>query len=937
MQDARKVPDDHTTQPRIRLLKEAIDLGDNFYIVLHQILCLWSFSKHAAHVALGIDPAVAEGGISALQNAIRKNDTMDKHFILQFANFPEAPNSGLWATEFYCRCLREAAVCLQGLHEHWSRTVIPSMKPLTGRGYPILSLELRLQLRVRSPVLEPILFTVTRRHMGIADGPIAEKMTELFQIDAKTDYGRMSQQDQNAWRDSLIARYKQLVLEYRELQPSPANARQPPPPTQLPRPPVPPTQQMMDQTRRHSSGFPQPLGPTGPAGPGLRAPIQGFELYPSPSVQQSSSFPNNFSTVPSQLMLRSNNYMAPNGGMQMIGQPNMARPPLASSHLNQPLTPAGSPLNTNVQLPNAGRMRQSPAQMSPVLQAPPGGLSVSMPVVTSPTQPSAQAGQVRPLSAGQPIYFPHNAGHHQASHINHQQMNYQQSMQAEHMRQINMQRQGQAMMSTPLPNMMSPHMHQMHQMHQMPQMPHMPQMPNQGSPQQVQQNAAQLQHAVHTSPRNSTSRPRSARDVATRQTGGLFRPPQQVIPLDQMPHNPWEPKALATALHQVDVRSPRRVPLELPLKDDPEPPERHYQSIRNLAAGPVATEPCHELHQLDFTVSDEDFDNLCPNRLPIGEQIPVSQYFDGSIRYRLRLCELPISQVDQETVSESTWATGQTHWPDHISITVNKQVMKIRRKQHNGQHQPVELTAHVVRGSNVVSIGISAKPHSRKKPNLKYFMAVEVIETLSHQSILDMVNQKGVQPADLTKSAIRNRLTPSQTDVDDEIAVVDNHLSIDLADPFSSTIFEIPVRGATCTHMECFDLANWLGTRPSKPKCSLHTVGDICRRICGTYDLGPEPSMVDKWKCPLCDRDARPHSLRMDSFMADVRAKLEKDGKLHTKTIYAAADGTWKPKEEEAGDDEDDDAGTGSLPPAKRTKTGPSPAETAPVEIIELD
>ncbi|KAF6839066.1 miz zinc finger protein [Colletotrichum plurivorum] len=974
IRDVGNIPDDSTTKPRIRLLKEAIHLCDNFYIVLHQILCVWSFSKDAAYTALGLEPTVAERGIGALQNAIRKNDTMDKTFIFQFANFPGAPNSGLWATDFYRKYLRQVAVCLHGLHEHWGRTVIPSMKPLTGRGYPILSDELRSQLRVCSPVLEPILFTVTRRHMGISDGPIAEKMTELFQIDAKTDYGRMSPGERNAWRDRLIARYKQLVLEHRELQPSPATAiqqppqptaiqqppqptaiqqppqpaaiqqppqpaaiqqpppptaiqqqqqqQQQPPPTQLPRPPAPPTQQMTNQTRRHSSGHPQATGP------GLRAPILGFELYPSPSVQQPSSFPNNFAPPPPQFTLLGNNYV-PNRGMQMFGQPNMARLPLASSHLNQPLTPAGSPLNTNVQLPHAGRMMQSPAQTSPVLQAPPGGLSVSMPVVSSPTQHSPQTGQGHPLSAGQPLYFPHNAGI-QTPHISHPQLNYQQSIQAENMRQMNMQRQGQAMMSTHLPNMMSPHMHQMHQT------PHTAPMPTHGNPQQLQQNFAELRHAASSSPRNSTARPRSARDVTPRLMGGLFRPPQQTISLDQMPHNPWEPKALTTALHQVDVRSPRRVPLELPLKDDPEP-ERHYQSIRNLAAGPIATEPCSELHRLDFTVSDEDFDNLCPNRLPIGEQIPVSQYFDGSIRYRLRLCELPVSEPEQKTVSESTWATGQAHWPDHISITINKQVMKIRRKQHNGQHQPVELTAYVVRGSNAVLVGITPPPNSRKRPNLKYFMAVEVIETLSHRRILDMVNQKGVRPAETTKSTIQNRLKPSQTDVDDEIAVTDEHLSIDLADPFSSTIFQIPVRGATCTHMECFDLANWLGTRPSKPKCTLHSGGDGCRRTCSAYDLGPEPSMVDKWKCPLCDGDARPYSLQMDSFMADVRDKLEKDGKLQTKTIYVAADGTWKPKEEEAGDEEEDEAATGTLPPAKRARTGPSPAEAAAVDIIELD
>ncbi|KAJ0324878.1 hypothetical protein COL5a_007648 [Colletotrichum fioriniae] len=216
---------------------------------------------------------------------------------------------------------------------------------------------------------------------------------------------------------------------------------------------------------------------------------------------------------------------------------------------------------------------------------------------------------------------------------------------------------------------------------------------------------------------------------------------------------------------------------------------------------------------------------------------------------------------------------------------------------------------------------------------MMYFMAVEVVETLSHDNIVNMVMSQGTISADTTKQVIRSRLEPVSSDGDDELVVVGSDLSIDLADPFSATIFKIPARGVSCTHMECFDLINWLETRPVKPRCTAHGAGDACR-ICHRGTEGrPEPSLVDKWKCPLCDGDARPYSLRVDRFMEDVRKSLEAEGKLHTKTIYVRADGMWKAKEEEADDDEEENV-ENRQPPAKRAKTRPSIPEP---EIIELD
>ncbi|KAK2730506.1 miz zinc finger protein [Colletotrichum kahawae] len=920
---------DNTTGPRLKLLKDAIEAGDYFYIALHQLLCSWSFSKEWVIHTLQIDPSVADGGMRVVQNTLRRNDNMAKEFVFLFANFPDSPRSGLWNLPFYRQHINNVGVFLRCLHSQWNPVLIPTMKPDTGRGYPILATELHYQLRLKSPVLEPVIFTVTRRHMGIADGPVADKMQHLFQMDLKTDYSRMTESDQSNLRDTLIKRYKQLVCEYRQSQSSPQapflSSAQPMPalmaPTPMPSnvamtPAMIRQQQMMNNARRLSAGYPG----TQLAAPNLNA-SEGFDMYTSPAP------PGNFSPIPPQYTLHNQGRMAPVRGLQMPMPQNMARAPSTGTHLSQPLTPAGSPLHANTQLPNMGRVVQTRGQTSPVLQAPLSGLSVSMPTVSSPTQMTT--GPHSPVVNTQPGFLPHNS--YQGP-----QVPYQQAMQAQQMRQanrFNYQLPSQVMGPASPPIMTTP------QFHQMPQP-----WPPQGVTQQLP--PRQLQGATHQfpprpvhsesiglpSPIPSSIR---ARAPAPRPKGAIFRPPHQHVPLDQIPHTPHEPKALANSLHQVDVRSPRRVPRELPMKDDPTPPQRHYQSVKSLALGPVATIPRWELHKFDFVVPDGKFDRLCTDRFPIGQQIPVSQYSTGSLRYRLRLCAIRLKS-GQETVSESAWAVAPTYWPDHISVVVNKKVMKIRRKQHNGQDQPVELTTHLCRGSNAISVSIAPQACARKAADTTYFMAVEVVETLNHQSIFNMVTQRGVIPVESTRKLIQDRLKPSQNDGDDELAVVGSDLSIDLADPFSSTIYEIPVRGAACTHLECFDLGNWLNSRPSKPMCTSH--GNGCNRPCGGVELGPEPSLVDRWKCPVCDGDARPYSLMMDSFMVEVRRKLGADGKLHTKTIFVAADGTWRPKVEEAGDDEDDDAdGVPGRPPAKRARTGPSPVEAPAVEIIELD
>ena len=58
------------------------------------------------------------------------------------------------------------------------------------------------------------------------------------------------------------------------------------------------------------------------------------------------------------------------------------------------------------------------------------------------------------------------------------------------------------------------------------------------------------------------------------------------------------------------------------------------------------------------------------------------------------------------------------------------------------------------------------------------------------------------------------------------------------------TRLNVPARGATCRHLECFDLEAYI---------------DLART-----------TSHPRWTCPLCGAPARPHQLRVDSWMAHV-------------------------------------------------------------------
>ncbi|CAK7241831.1 MAG: hypothetical protein STHCBS139747_003302 [Sporothrix thermara] len=361
------------------------------------------------------------------------------------------------------------------------------------------------------------------------------------------------------------------------------------------------------------------------------------------------------------------------------------------------------------------------------------------------------------------------------------------------------------------------------------------------------------------------------------------------------------------SLVQLDRRNPRPVVVNKTTKMQLPPSPGNlmfFQYIQRMALGPTPTPMNKIMYKFQFSVTEEENALRSYKTTPEGQLLAVENVFDGSLGYRIRCCVAP---RDVKSMSESEWVVKNTKWPVNIFITVNGTPLFARRQSHNSKDLPVNITEQVRVGVNQVEVAIPEEGH-KAGPCPNFFFGVEVIETAHRSRTVLNIEKYGVQEPQITIDKINARLQSTVSD-DDEFTVLQDSIFVDLADPFSAKIFRVPVRGAQCQHIECFDLFNWLNTRPPSGPATTncqHQFDCQCPK-------SREPTLPDKWSCPICSKDARPGSLRIDRFMVDVYNKLKDTGMLDkVKSIFVGRDGKWNPAamQDDGTDSEDkEDAG----------------------------
>jgi hypothetical protein len=259
-----------------------------------------------------------------------------------------------------------------------------------------------------------------------------------------------------------------------------------------------------------------------------------------------------------------------------------------------------------------------------------------------------------------------------------------------------------------------------------------------------------------------------------------------------------------------------------------------------------------------------------------------------------------------------TWATTDTSWIPYSYFTFNDKPLHPRKKVHHGKDLPIDITGLVEEGENTLQMTVMAQSNDASFKN--YLVAIELLGVMSQASIRRRCLEQCRIPAEQVLADIQRKLNGSSED--DEIAVVESNLTINLLDPFSaSKMCDIPVRSKACLHNDCFDLDTFLETRKRK--------GDA--------------SMPDQWRCPICRADARPQYLVVDGFLEEVKKALDAQGRSNTRAINVHQDGSWKPKAEVRDPNGVSDATSEPATPVVAPATLPSRASiSAQVEIIDL-
>ncbi|KAL8909256.1 MAG: hypothetical protein Q9171_005112 [Xanthocarpia ochracea] len=369
-----------------------------------------------------------------------------------------------------------------------------------------------------------------------------------------------------------------------------------------------------------------------------------------------------------------------------------------------------------------------------------------------------------------------------------------------------------------------------------------------------------------------------------------------------------QPNPCVIALHQAQGRSPYHT-----VVDDSGQPTvniKYFRYIEGVAILHYRLKiGTRQQTEFQFDIGEEDRALLSGTRAGLNGAPSVRNVRLGSRFGRIR-CVDATRIADFQRDDQAAWVTANQVWPEHVTVVLNGEHLDIRKKLHYGKDLPIDITALMKFGSNKLSVSIIS-PETEDKT--EYAIGLETIQIVDTAGVKALT---GVLPYAEAQQRVMRRLQNEEPDIE----VVNSSLVINMSDPYTSRIWDVPMRGIGCRHDQCFDLDVFLETRTSKRP------GQSCN--------------PDQFICPICDGDARPQNLVKDEFFEVLRAELAKRNRLDAKAIIMQQDGTWEVQEEEKTGETGDGSGRrrSEVKPhvaaSAATKDGDS---TRQVEVIEID
>lgn len=320
-----------------------------------------------------------------------------------------------------------------------------------------------------------------------------------------------------------------------------------------------------------------------------------------------------------------------------------------------------------------------------------------------------------------------------------------------------------------------------------------------------------------------------------------------------------------------------------------------HQWIDKLLAGPTRLPTNAARVKFEFDVTETDFKRFRRAKMSQGGRIMYS-IFEGSRHARFRICTRTARGSAGDTpFPESEWVVAPMSWPGIVTVKVNDSFVEVPRKRLFGRDMPCDITLFLREGRNLVSVVVP----SQAPPNQEFYGTVELVNTMTHDSIIEQTAAQRSMPEAETVALIKNRLAVE----DDDIQVLDPTINISVADPISTGLVEVPCRGAACTHLDAFDLGAMLESR--LPRCHHRGPITLCAECAARPHEGRRTGPVDGWRCPICKGDVRPGYLVVDGFLKGVVGKLKAE-KSAARAVTVDAEGVWRVKAEDNAEKEKD-------------------------------
>lgn len=359
-----------------------------------------------------------------------------------------------------------------------------------------------------------------------------------------------------------------------------------------------------------------------------------------------------------------------------------------------------------------------------------------------------------------------------------------------------------------------------------------------------------------------------------------------------------------SALHQAYVRSPVLLPLDV--NETPNITMSYFITIQHVIMPPRELSDGNRHVKWDFTIAKEFVDVLARDVAGFQGAPATRKLLPGS-----RLCRIRCIRLNNTAglPTQSEWAVADNVWPGNTAVILNGLALEIRKKWHHGKDLPIDVTPYIKEGQNNLASAMGFPQDSKSR----YAIGIEILQVVDDQQV-----KAGIKM--LPWEEARKRIIDQSSTSDPDVEIVESQIILDLTDPYTSKMFDVPIRGQLCRHNQCFDRDIYLQTRSVS-----RAPGGPC---------GP-----DEFRCPICGVDARPQSLLVDGFFAAIRHELLTKGRPDVKAIVLREDGSWEIKEqEEATGETGDGTGKKSVPPDKTSvRNAPAARQSTPRDFIELE